>query len=77
MTLIDPDGHQLGRAEAGPDGAYRLDVPGTACPGTGLLLARGRDDTHGRAAPAVVPVALDGEAVHDVVLAGAAVPAGR
>ena len=77
MTLIDPDGHQLGRAEAGPDGAYRLDVPGTARPGTGLLLARGRDDIHGRAAPAVVPVALDGEVVHDVVLAGAAVPAGR
>ncbi|MHC1558485.1 MFS transporter [Actinomycetospora sp. C-140] len=76
VTLIDPDGQQLGRTEAGPDGAYRLEVTGRRA-GTALLLARGRDDTHGHAEPTVVPVALDGEVVHDVVLAGAAVPAGR
>jgi MFS family permease len=77
VTLIDPDGHQLGRAEAGPDGAFRLETPGTSRGGTGLLLARSRDDTHGHAEPTVLPVALDGEAVHDVVLAGTAVPAAR
>ncbi|MEJ2860901.1 MFS transporter [Actinomycetospora flava] len=73
VTLIDPDGHQLGRAEAGEDGSYRLDVD-RARPGTGLLLARGRDDVHGHAEPTVVPVALDGEVVHDVVLAAAGAP---
>ncbi|GAA4934618.1 putative MFS family arabinose efflux permease [Actinomycetospora succinea] len=77
VTLIDPDGHQLGRAEAGADGTYRLDV-GPARPGTGLLLARGRDDAGGHAEPTVVPVALDGEVVHDVVLTtGTPVPAGH
>jgi ACDE family multidrug resistance protein len=77
VTLIDPDGHQLGRAEAGPDGAYRLDVATSSRAGTGLLLARGRDGTHGHAEPTVVPVALDGEVVHDVVLPGAVGTAGR
>ncbi|MEJ2886097.1 MFS transporter [Actinomycetospora aeridis] len=78
VTLIDPDGHQLGRAEAGADGDYRLEL-GATRGGTGLLLARGRDDVHGHAEPTVVPVALDGEVVHDVVLSAtaAAVPAGR
>ncbi|GAA4776630.1 MFS transporter [Actinomycetospora chlora] len=77
VTLIDADGHQLGRTEAGPDGAFRLAVAGGRT-GSGLLLARSRDDTYGHAEPTVVPVALDGEVVHDVVLAAAAaVPAGR
>lgn len=77
VTLIDLDGHQLGRAEAGADGTYRVDVAGTRT-GSGLLLARGRDDAHGHAEPTVVPVALDGEVVHDVVLdAGTPVSAAR
>ncbi|MEJ2870797.1 MFS transporter [Actinomycetospora sp. OC33-EN08] len=61
LTLVDADGHQLGRTETDGDGGFGLANPGR---GSGLLVVRGR----GGGAPTVVSVGLGASATHDVEL---------